>query len=105
MHVTPRTTQERQCHTAGHPRGHPGVPIALLAREHFSATRCHTAALAQVWVLDSNPGLLPKDTSDVALVMEEIGHIPVPLRSRDDMVAHLQVQTSYLICTFGANSC
>ncbi len=45
----------------------------------------------QVWVLDSNPGRLPRDRSDVARVMAEIGHIPVPLRSRDDLLAHLQV--------------
>lgn len=46
----------------------------------------------QVWVLDSNPGLLPTDRSDVARVMTEIGKIPVPLRSRDDMIKHLQVR-------------
>ena len=45
----------------------------------------------QAWVLDSNPGLLPKDKSDVALVMEKIGKIPMPLQSRDDMAAELQV--------------
>lgn len=45
----------------------------------------------QAWVLDSNPGLLPKDKSDVALVMEKLGEIRLPLQSRDDMAAELQV--------------
>jgi hypothetical protein len=47
-------------------------------------------------VLDSNPGLLPKDKSDVALVMEKIGKIPMPLQSRDDMIAELQVPKTEL---------
>jgi hypothetical protein len=42
-------------------------------------------------VLDSNPGLLTKDKSDVALVMEKLGEIRLPLQSRDDMATELQV--------------
>lgn len=45
----------------------------------------------QVWVLDSNPGLLPKDKSDVARVMDEVGDIRMPARSREAVLAHLQV--------------
>lgn len=50
----------------------------------------------QAWVLDSNPGLLPKDKSDVALVVEKIGIIPMPLQSRDDLMAELQVLSLWL---------
>lgn len=49
---------------------------------------------AQVWVLDSNPGLLPKDKSDVARVMNEVGDIKMPVRSRDAAMAHLEVRSS-----------
>lgn len=43
----------------------------------------------QVWVLDTNPGLLAKDNSDVAKVMDIIGDIKVPLPSRDMATAKL----------------
>ena len=57
----------------------------------------------QAWVLDSNPGLLTKDKSDVALVMEKIGKIPMPLQSRDNMIAELEVLQAVLCFTLSCS--
>lgn len=56
-----------------------------------------TSDFLQVWVLDSNPGLLPKDKSDVAKVMDEVGDIRMPARSREAVLAHLQVATDFTV--------
>mmetsp|Transcript_1895 Transcript_1895/g.5548 ORF Transcript_1895/g.5548 Transcript_1895/m.5548 type:complete len:333 (-) Transcript_1895:642-1640(-) len=61
-----------------------------VALEYLRQRACGLDLPRQMWVLDSNPGLLPKDTGDVALVMESISHLKGPMASRDAMMVRLE---------------